>query len=152
LLAVGVGLAVSRVNTKLERAQKRAARKGASLKSIAETPRLRRRKRLWTVRPRRSRQSTRSHLSTGVSAAQARWFRQWIERRAFPGSALLRPFQFGVDAADGQVQLQLRAKSQCYRIHGLDVGRVPMRTLADLGDSGLGGADQLDDVAVGKSE
>src|SRR5439155_1334848 len=30
-------LAVSRVNAKLERAQKRAARKGASLKSIAET-------------------------------------------------------------------------------------------------------------------
>ncbi|HWY66418.1 MAG TPA: hypothetical protein VNX61_14495, partial [Rhizomicrobium sp.] len=30
-------LAVSRVNTKLERAQKRAARKGASLKTIAET-------------------------------------------------------------------------------------------------------------------
>jgi uncharacterized protein len=30
-------LAVSRVNTKLERAQKRAARKGAALKTIAET-------------------------------------------------------------------------------------------------------------------
>ncbi|HKU55335.1 MAG TPA: hypothetical protein VJP60_08210, partial [Rhizomicrobium sp.] len=30
-------LAVSRVNAKLERAQKRAARKGASLKTIAET-------------------------------------------------------------------------------------------------------------------
>jgi hypothetical protein len=32
-------LAVSRVNAKLERAQKRAAKKGAALKSIAETTR-----------------------------------------------------------------------------------------------------------------
>src|SRR2546423_5594333 len=50
---------------------------------------------------------------------------------------------------DDGVELALRAEAERDRILGLDVGDVPVAAVADRGDGGAGGADQLADLAVG---
>ncbi len=60
-------------------------------------------------------------------------------------SALLRALErailLGAGARDCEVELDLRAKAESDRVDRLDVGRVPVRTLANLLDGGLGRAD-----------
>ena len=47
------------------------------------------------------------------------------------------------------VQLALRTQAERDRILGDDVGDVPVRPVAQRGDRGAGGADQLGDLAIG---
>src|SRR6478752_1034077 len=68
----------------------------------------------------------------------------WQQRHALLGR---RRLLLG-GARDLEIEINLRAQSECDRIHRLQVGGVPMGAFADRTDRRLGGADEPHDLAV----
>src|SRR5690606_10780476 len=84
----------------------------------------------------------------GVRALLARFLERGL---AVAGQAIVRGrLEAGLlgGARHERIELALRAQTQRHRVLGLDVGDVPVRTVADRLDGGARGADQLADGAV----